>query len=106
MNIDRDHILNLAELANLELTDMEVESYISDINKILDLVSQVKEVDTTGVSPLSNVLDEKSRVREDIPGETVSREEALKDAPDTDGVYFQVPPTITHNKEKKSIEQE
>ena len=102
MNIDREHILNLAELANLELTDKEIESYIYDINKILNLVSQVKEVDTAGVTPLSNVLDDNSQVRHDIHGETISRQEALKNAPDTDGVYFQVPPTITHNKEKKN----
>tara|TARA_B100001123_G_C15267923_1_gene1009162 strand:+ start:1503 stop:1820 length:318 start_codon:yes stop_codon:yes gene_type:complete len=105
MIVDRDHILKLAELANLTLAEDEIDSYISDINKILKLVSEVKDVDTEGVSPLSNVLDEFSEMREDEPEIKTNREEALDNAPDTDGVYFQVPATITHNKEKSEADE-
>ena len=100
MIIDRDHILKLADLANLQLTEGEIDSYISDINKILDLISDIKNVDTTEVEPLLNVLEEFSETRDDIPKMKVDRDTALKNAPDTDGVYYQVPPTIKHNKKK------
>ena len=104
MNIDKDHILKLADLANLTLTEEEIDSYISDVNNILDLVSQIEDVDTTDVEPLLNVLDEFSETRDDTAGLKTSREDALKNAPDTDGVYFQVPATIKHNKDKTKNE--
>ena len=100
MIIDKAHILRLAELANITLAEEEIESYISDVNGILDLVSEIQDVDTTGVEPLSNVLDEFSETRDDTATLKVSREDALKNAPDTDGVYFQVPETLKHNKNK------
>ena len=65
MVIDKDHILKLADLAKITISEEEVDSYISDINKILSLVSQIKDVDTDGVEPLSNVLDQLSETRED-----------------------------------------
>ena len=105
MIIDKDHILRLADLAKITISEEEVDSYISDINKILKLVSQIKDVDTSGVDPLSNVLDQLSDTREDIPEIKLDRDEALANAPDSDGVYFQVPSTIKHNKENISDEE-
>ena len=105
MIIDRNHILKLAELANLTLAEEEIDSYISDINKVLELVSEVQDVDTTGIEPLLNVLDEFSDMREDQSDIKTNREEALDNAPDTDGVYFQVPVTIKHNKDNIQDEE-
>ena len=105
MIIDRDHILKLAELANLTLAEEEIDSYISDVNRILELVSEIQDVDTTDVEPLLNVLDEFSKTRDDTADLKVSREDALKNAPDTDGVYFQVPTTLKHNKDKNRNEK-
>jgi len=105
MIIDRDHILKLADLANIRLTEEEIDSYISDVNRILELVSEVQNVDTTDIEPLSNVLEEFSETRDDTPLIKTSRDEALKNAPDTDGVYYQVPSTIKHNKNKKNNEE-
>ena len=57
MIIDKNHILKLADLAKITISEEEADSYISDINKILDLVSQIKEIDTEDIEPLSHVLD-------------------------------------------------
>ena len=100
MVIDKNHILKLADLAKITISEEEVDSYISDINKILSLVSQIKDIDTDGVEPLSNVLDQLSETREDKSIIKLDRDDALSNAPDSDGVYFQVPPTIKHNKEQ------
>ena len=100
MVIDKDHILKLADLAKITISEEEVDSYISDINKILELISQIKDVNTDGVEPLFNVLDQLSKTREDISTINLDRDDAMENAPDSDGVYFQVPPTIKHNKEK------
>ena len=106
MIIDRGHILKLAELANLSLTEEELDLYINDINKILELVTQIQEVDVDGVEPLYNVLDQPSETRADRQTLRLDRDEALKNAPETDGVYFLAPETIRHNKEKKQNEKE
>ena len=106
MIIDKDHILKLADLAKITISEEEVDSYISDINKILELVSQIKDVDTSGVEPLSNVIDQLSDTREDNPILKLDRDEALDNAPDSDGVYFQVPSTIKHNKENIQDEED
>ena len=100
MVIDKDHILKLADLAKITISEEEVNSYISDINKILELISQIKNVNTDGVEPLFNVLDQLSKTREDKSTINLDRDDAMENAPDSDGVYFQVPPTIKHNKEK------
>ena len=105
MIIDRDHILKLADLANIRLTEEEIDSYISDVNRILELVSEIQDVDTTDVEPLLNVLDEFSEMRDDKPEMKIDRDDALKNAPDTDGVYFQVPQTIKHNKDNIKDEE-
>ena len=105
MIIDRDHILKLAELANITLAEEEIDSYISDVNRILDLVSEIQDVDTTDVEPLLNVLDEFSETRDDTSGVGISRDDPLKNAPDTDGIYFQVPTTLKHNKDKTKDEE-
>lgn len=106
MIIDRGHISKLAELANLSLTEEELDLYINDINKILELVSQIKEVDVDGVEPLYNVLDQSSETRADVETLKLERDDALSNAPETDGVYFLAPETIRHNKEKKENEKE
>lgn len=105
MIIDRDHILKLADLAKITISEEEVDSYISDINKILELVSEIKDIDTSGVEPLSNVIDQLSDTREDEPTMKLDRDEALENAPESDGVYFQVPATIKHNKENIKDEE-
>ncbi len=102
MTIDRNHILKLASLANLELSEEDIDRYIIDTNKILELFDQIKDIDTEGVEPLSNVLDQFSDSREDTPGDSIDRDVALDNAPDTDGVFYLVPPTIKHNKEIKN----
>ena len=58
MTIDRNHILKLADLANLTLSEEEIDDYISDTNKILKLFEEIRDIDTTGVKPLSNVLEQ------------------------------------------------
>ena len=102
MIIDKDHILKLADLAKITISEEEADSYISDINKILNLVSKIKEIDTKNIEPLSHVLDQYSETREDIAEFELERDKGLENAPETDGVYFQVPPTIKHNKENSN----
>lgn len=78
----------------LRFNDAEREAIRSDLEKMIGFVDKLKELDTSGVEPLLHMSEELNVLREDIPGNMLSREEALKNAPHTDGVYFKVPKVI------------
>ena len=88
--IDRETVLKVAYLARLKLTGEEVELFSKQLADILEFVNQMNEVDTQGVSPF--VLDYgETPLREDIPGQTLPKEEIEKNAPQFKNGYFVVP---------------
>jgi aspartyl-tRNA(Asn)/glutamyl-tRNA(Gln) amidotransferase subunit C len=61
---------------------------------MIGFVDKLKELDTTGVEPLLHMSTNTNILREDIPGNMISRNEALQNAPLHDGEYFKVPKVI------------
>lgn len=96
MTVDRDLILKLEQLAKLELTEEERTKMIDEFGKILTMVEKLQELDTEGVEPLVYVNEAFSKWRADKVENQVSQQEALKNAPDTDGTYFKLP-KVLHN---------
>lgn len=92
--VSRDEVLKIASLAKLNLTEEEVEKYTSQLNDILMYVDQLNELDTESVEPLSHVLELTNVTRSDVEKSSLSREDALKNAPESDGEYFIVPKVI------------
>ena len=78
----------------LQFNDEEREEIKSDLEKMIGFVDKLKELDTTGVTPLLHMSANVDVLREDIPGNMLAREEALKNAPEQDGVFFKVPKVI------------
>lgn len=96
MEVNDTLIENLAGLARLEFSEDEKAGIREDLRRMIQFVEKLGEVDTTGVSPLLHMSHEKNVLREDIPGGSIDRREALLNAPDTDGVFFNVPKVIRH----------
>ncbi len=94
MKIDKDLILKLEHLSKLQLTEEERKNMIGDLNNILKMVDKLNEIDTEGVEPLTYMTEAVNVFREDEIKNQLSREEALKNAPKTDGKFFQVPKVI------------
>jgi len=95
MKIDKKMVERLAELSKLDFSEKEKEEMVKDFQKMVHFVDKLKEVNTDGVEPLVYVNEHVTNVvREDIPGETVSREEALKNAPDKDTNYIKIPTVL------------
>ncbi|KAA3630159.1 MAG: Asp-tRNA(Asn)/Glu-tRNA(Gln) amidotransferase GatCAB subunit C [Bacteroidetes bacterium] len=95
MVIDNKLISKLEKLARLELGKAEKKKIREDLNEILKMVEKLNDLDTQGVEPLVYVNEENGNVwREDEIESRISREEALKNAPDQDGTYFKVPKVI------------
>ncbi len=101
-HLNRDDIKKLTELSRIDCTDEEQEALLKDLEKILNFMDELQEVDTENVPPCNQVLAELANVmREDQCGETLSRETFLKNSPSHTGGMIRVPPVIN-----KSTKQE
>jgi len=76
------------------MNDEELERLVPELNNILGWVEQLGEVDTDGVEPLTAVIDQKLRLRDDVVTEGNIRDEVLKNAPDAQHGFFAVPKVI------------
>ena len=94
MEVNDALIDNLSNLARLEFNATEKEEIKKDLQRMILFVEKLGELDTTGVEPLLHMSPETNVLREDIPHGSVSRQEALANAPATDGIYFKVPKVI------------
>ena len=95
----------VADLAHLELTENERARMLRDLNSILGYIERLNELDTSGVEPMAQVS---TRYAGDVePGEafayamrpdelipSLPHEEAMRNAPQTDGTFFKVPKVI------------
>lgn len=79
-------------MARLEVEN--VEKMQEDMSKILDFMDKLNELDTDHVAPLVYMNEEVNVTRPDEIGNELSREDALKNAPATDGVFFKVAKVI------------
>ena len=92
MKLDKATVEKLAHLARLEFSESEKEEMLSDLNKMMAFVDKINELELDGVEPLIYLTDEEENVlRTDEVKEQVSKDEALKNAPDKDTDYFRVP---------------
>ena len=94
MKIDNELVDRLAELSKLEFDEQAKEGLKKDLQKILNLVEKLEEIDVEGVEPLIYMTDEKNVLRKDVVKDTVTKEEALLNAPQRDSDYFKVPKVI------------
>lgn len=94
MEINRATLDKIAHLARLQFGDAEAEKMMADMTQIVNWVEKLREVDTTGVEPLTSMSQEVNAWREDSPALTLTREEALARAPHHDDQYFLVPKVI------------
>jgi len=84
----------LAGLSHLRFDEAEKKEIMADLQEMITFVEKLKEVNTDGVEPLLHMSDNVNILRDDTVEGSVSREEGLKNAPATDGIFFKVPKVI------------
>jgi aspartyl-tRNA(Asn)/glutamyl-tRNA(Gln) amidotransferase subunit C len=94
MSVDTAIVRHIARLARLKMSDAEVDAMVPELNNILGWVEQLGEVDTDGVEPLTAVIDQKLRLRDDVINDGEVRDEVLLNAPDAQHGFFAVPKVI------------
>ena len=85
---------NLAKLSHLSFSEQEKKDIKADLQEMISFIEKLKEVNTEGVEPLLHMSTNINVLRDDVVQGSVSREEAVKNAPETDGTYFKVPKVI------------
>lgn len=94
MSVNTEQVRHIAKLARIAMSDAEVEAMVPELNNILGWVEQLAEVDTDGVEPLTAVIDQKLRLRDDAVTEGNIRDAVLANAPAAEHGFFAVPKVI------------
>ena len=94
MSVDTAQVRHIAKLARIAMSDEEIERLAPELNNILGWVEQLGEVNTDGVEPLTAVIDQKLRLRDDVVTEGNIRDEVLANAPEAQHGFFAVPKVI------------
>ena len=94
MEVNDAMIEKLAHLSRLQFNDAEKEEIKNDLQRMIAFVEKLNELDLEGVEPLLHMSDEVNVLREDEIKGSISREEALKNAPGHDEKFFKVPKVI------------
>jgi aspartyl-tRNA(Asn)/glutamyl-tRNA(Gln) amidotransferase subunit C len=94
VRISKEDIEHISSLARLSLTEKEKELFGSQLSSVLDYMEKLNELNTADVEPTSHVLPLSNVMRDDIPGTSIPREDALMNAPDHTDKFFRVPKII------------
>jgi aspartyl-tRNA(Asn)/glutamyl-tRNA(Gln) amidotransferase subunit C len=94
MSIDLQTVKKIASLSRISVTDAEAEAMVPELNNILGWVEQLGEVDVTGVEPMTAVIPNKLRLREDVVTDGNVRDKVLANAPQAEHGFFAVPKVI------------
>lgn len=98
MKITREDVVRVADLAYLELNEIELETYRSQVDDILEYIDKLNELNTDNVQPMAQVLSDDqtadATLREDVVVPCGIAAEILKQAPDPEPPFFRVPKVI------------
>jgi aspartyl-tRNA(Asn)/glutamyl-tRNA(Gln) amidotransferase subunit C len=89
--ITPEEVRELAVLARLALSDQEIARMTGDLDAILDYVDAMRELDTTGVEPMTHAVPFDCPLRPDQVAPSLPVDEALRNAPRREASFFQVP---------------
>lgn len=105
MKITRDDVLRVAQLAHLELSPEEIETYRGQLDEILTYIGKLEELDVSNVAPMAQAIfkspsgggafaETHPELRDDAPRDCHTAAEVLKGAPDAAAPFFRVPKVI------------
>ena len=99
MSVDKATVAKIASLARIKVSDDELEAMVPELNQILGWVEQLGEVDVTGIEPMTAVIPNTLRLRDDVVDADPltgggKRDAVLANAPAAEHGFFGVPKVI------------
>ena len=90
MKVTDDIVKHIAHLARLEFKGEDLEAIRGDMEKIIDFMDKLSEIDTENIEPLIFMNENVNVLREDVSNQTLTKENALSNAPKSDSDYFRI----------------
>lgn len=94
MSLTLDDVKRIANLARLSFTEEELVEITKQLGNVVELVTELSQVDTDGVSPMVHAIEIENVLVEDLVFASLPREEVLKNAPSSDDECFRVPAVL------------
>jgi aspartyl-tRNA(Asn)/glutamyl-tRNA(Gln) amidotransferase subunit C len=94
MSVDQATVRRIARLARIRISDNEVPKLEGELNHILGWIEMMDEVDTDNVEPMTSVVENTMRLREDVVSDGGYPEQVTGNAPATDENFFMVPKVV------------
>lgn len=94
MALDKATVARIATLARIRLSEAELEPLAAELSGILDWVEQLQEVDTTGVAPMTSVVEMTLPMRDDKVTDGNNPDAVLGNAPRSEKGFFTVPKVV------------
>jgi len=94
MSVSHEQVRHIAKLARIGMSDAEIGALVPELNNILGWVEQLGEVNTDGVEPMTAVIEQKLRLRDDVVNDGNIRDAVLANAPEAQHGFFAVPKVI------------
>ena len=99
MSVTREEVAKIASLARIRMDDAALDAMVPELNNILNWVEQLGEVDTSSVEPMTAVIPQAARLRDDVVDADPltaggRREDVLANAPAAEHGFFGVPKVI------------
>jgi aspartyl-tRNA(Asn)/glutamyl-tRNA(Gln) amidotransferase subunit C len=94
MSVTSQQVRHIAKLARIAMSDEELERLVPELNNILGWVEQLGEVNTDWIEPLTAVIEQELRLRDDVVNDGDIRDQVLANAPEAQHGFFAVPKVI------------
>ncbi|RHW17037.1 Asp-tRNA(Asn)/Glu-tRNA(Gln) amidotransferase subunit GatC [Sphingomonas gilva] len=94
MSVDTATVRKIASLARIRIDDAQAEALAPELNNILGWIEQLGEVDVSGVEPMTAVIPNHLRLRDDVVTDGNVRDKVLANAPQAEHGFFTVPKVI------------
>ena len=94
MLINRKEVQQIAVLAKLNVSKDEIDTIVTSLDSVVEMINHINEVDTDNVKPMANPMDAVQRLRADVVTEASNKEVLLSMATNADDDYFLVPTVV------------
>ena len=94
MSIDKDTVKHIAKLARISLDEKKINSLSKDLSSIMEFIEKLNELNTEKIVPLTSIIDASLRSRKDEVSDDKIRDQILKNSPEKNEEFYDVPKVI------------
>lgn len=94
MSVDKETVRRIAKLARIALDETQAVAMEQELNALLSWVEQLQEVNVEGVAPMTSVVEQRLKMRDDVVTDGGYAEDLMKNAPQSEGHFFVVPKVV------------